>query len=190
MRQFEKSKSKRQKAIILTFSQFLFCTAAFAGYEWVGWRNDTFAVDLPLGVATSTTSAASAPSVEMVWKFDAIRNFTSLRIHCNNMFTKDVRVFRAARISFSVGGSVFSSPPMDYRSGIFHRYRLLLERAAALRKNSIYTFSIFIDGFRYCAPEVERFTRSCSEEVECSVFESVFISYCYQTVIGSVGTER
>lgn len=66
------------------------------GYEWVGWRNDTLGGGRP---------------VEIQFKFDAVRNFTSLRIHCNNMFGKEVRVFRMARVSFSVGGSVFTSPP-------------------------------------------------------------------------------
>lgn len=49
-----------------------------AGYEWVGWRNDT------LGV--------SGKPVEMVFEFDTIRNFSSIVLHTNNMFSKDVAV--------------------------------------------------------------------------------------------------
>lgn len=50
----------------------------FSGYEWVGWRNDTFGM-------------AGKP-VEMIFEFDTVRNFTSIVLHTNNMFTKDVAV--------------------------------------------------------------------------------------------------
>lgn len=46
------------------------------GYEWVGWRND---------------SLAGHP-VEMVFEFDSKRNFSSIIIHTNNMFSRDVQV--------------------------------------------------------------------------------------------------
>ena len=84
------------------------------GYQWVGWRNDSFsgASRPPRGEASPP--AAPAAAVEMTWKFDAPRNFSALRIHANNMFTRDVRVFRAARVSFSVGGHRFTAPPVEY----------------------------------------------------------------------------
>lgn len=44
------------------------------GYEWVGWRND------------------SVRPVEMVFEFDSKRNFSSIIIHTNNMFSRDVQV--------------------------------------------------------------------------------------------------
>lgn len=50
----------------------------FAGYEWVGWRNDT------LGMA--------GKPVEMVFEFDSVRNFSAMILHTNNMFSKDVQV--------------------------------------------------------------------------------------------------
>ena len=50
----------------------------------------------------------------MVFKFDAVRNFTELRIHCNNYFSKDVRVFRKARVFFSVGGVHYLGRPLEY----------------------------------------------------------------------------
>jgi discoidin domain receptor family member 2 len=56
------------------------------GYEWIGWR-------APDGGLGST--------VEITFRFDAARNFTAVRFHANNMFTKDVRVFRSALVSFS-----------------------------------------------------------------------------------------
>jgi len=83
------------------------------GYQWVGWRNDSGWA----GSAKSTSgsgSRGSAASVELTWKFDAVRNFSALRIHANNMFTRDVRVFRAARVSFSIGGHRFTAPPVEY----------------------------------------------------------------------------
>lgn len=49
-----------------------------AGYEWVGWRNDS------LGMA--------GKPVEMTFEFDTVRNFSSIILHTNNMFSKDVAV--------------------------------------------------------------------------------------------------
>ena len=69
------------------------------GYEWIGWKNDSFSSD---------------GFVEIHFKFDAVRNFTTLSINCNNMFSKDVRVFKMARIEFSITGDVYSSP-VEYR---------------------------------------------------------------------------
>jgi len=88
------------------------------GYQWIGWRNGSFAAAGPRGPAADPGRSATAPGsavVEMTWKFDAVRNFTSLRVHANNMFTHDVRVFRAAAVSFSVAGRRFSAPPVQYR---------------------------------------------------------------------------
>jgi discoidin domain receptor family protein 2 len=65
------------------------------GYEWVGWRNDSF--EDPSG------------AVSIVFRFDAVRNFSVVKLHVNNMFTKDVRVFRLARLTFSGGGESLSS---------------------------------------------------------------------------------
>lgn len=48
------------------------------GYEWVGWRNDS------LGLA--------GKPVEMTFEFDSVRNFSSIILHTNNMFSKDVAV--------------------------------------------------------------------------------------------------
>lgn len=48
-----------------------------AGYEWVGWRNDTIGV---------------TGHVEILFQFSEVRNFTSMHIHTNNLFSKDVQV--------------------------------------------------------------------------------------------------
>ena len=68
------------------------------GYEWIGWKNETF----------------GTKPVELKFKFNAVRNFTSVRIHSNNMFTKDVRAFRLAKLYFSIGGKHFLSEPMEF----------------------------------------------------------------------------
>jgi len=68
------------------------------GYEWVGWKNDS----------------SPGGHVELTFTFDGVRNFTVLQLHCNNMYTKDVRVFRMARVYFSVGGVVYAQEPIEY----------------------------------------------------------------------------
>lgn len=49
---------------------------SFLGYEWIGWRNDTL----------------QGRPVEITFEFKNIRNFSSVIIHTNNMFSKDVQV--------------------------------------------------------------------------------------------------
>ena len=68
------------------------------GYEWVGWKNDSI----------------EQPPVQLIFAFDQVRNFTSLRIYCNNLFTKDVRVFRRATVHFSIGGQYYQEKPVVY----------------------------------------------------------------------------
>jgi len=46
-----------------------------AGYEWVGWKNES-----------------GARPVEIVFEFDRVRNFSAIHLHANNLFTKDVQV--------------------------------------------------------------------------------------------------
>lgn len=69
------------------------------GYEWVGWKNESIANGL----------------VEMIFKFDGKRNFTGMTLHCNNLFSKDVRIFRSAHLSFSENAKLFPAPSVDYR---------------------------------------------------------------------------
>lgn len=70
------------------------------GFEWVGWRNDTF----PAGY------------LDAVFKFDSVRNFTSVALHCNNMYTRDVRVFSLAQVYFSETESepLFNQAPLEF----------------------------------------------------------------------------
>ncbi|XP_026684272.1 class II receptor tyrosine kinase-like, partial [Diaphorina citri] len=48
----------------------------FPGNGWVGWRNDSFPKNF----------------LEIHFEFDEIRNFSSVHIHCNNAFNKNVQV--------------------------------------------------------------------------------------------------
>lgn len=61
-----------------TPTQNTYALISKAGYEWVGWRNDS------LGMA--------GKPVEMTFEFDTVRNFSSIILHTNNMFSKDVAV--------------------------------------------------------------------------------------------------
>lgn len=70
------------------------------GYDWVGWKNDT----PPL----------NNRDLEIIFKFDQVRNFSSISLHCNNYFSKDIRVFKEAHVYFSVGGRYYLSKPVEY----------------------------------------------------------------------------
>ncbi|KAH8298160.1 hypothetical protein KR018_010081, partial [Drosophila ironensis] len=68
------------------------------GYEWIGWRNDTL----------------QGRPVEITFEFSTIRNFSSVIIHTNNMFSKDVQVFVHAKVFFSIGGHQFAKEPVQF----------------------------------------------------------------------------
>lgn len=67
------------------------------GYDWVGWKNDSMVRNKP---------------VEIIFKFEQVRNFSFMTIHTNNHFSKDVRVFSKAVIYFSVGGKFYQKKPL------------------------------------------------------------------------------
>ncbi|XP_069562025.1 discoidin domain-containing receptor 2 isoform X1 [Brachyistius frenatus] len=48
------------------------------GYDYLGWRND---------------SLGTLPYVELEFVFDRQRNFTSMKVHSNNMFSRGVKIF-------------------------------------------------------------------------------------------------
>uniref|UniRef100_A0A8C0GL94 Epithelial discoidin domain-containing receptor 1 n=1 Tax=Chelonoidis abingdonii TaxID=106734 RepID=A0A8C0GL94_CHEAB len=54
------------------------------GYDYVGWRNDSF----PKGY------------MEMEFEFDSLRVFTYMMVHCNNMHTRGVSIFRQVDCRF------------------------------------------------------------------------------------------
>ncbi|XP_062848997.1 discoidin domain-containing receptor 2 [Trichomycterus rosablanca] len=59
------------------------------GYDYVGWNNASF----------------SGGHVEMTFQFDRIRNFTSMKVHCNNMFSLRSRIFRNVVCHFRSGST-------------------------------------------------------------------------------------
>lgn len=61
------------------------------GYDWVGWRNNSDMLK----------------PIEIIFKFDGVRNFSEVFLYCNNAYKKFVRVFRTALISFSNGGKYY-----------------------------------------------------------------------------------
>ncbi|KAG7487618.1 hypothetical protein MATL_G00025470 [Megalops atlanticus] len=52
--------------------------SVWPGYDYVGWTNESFPNNY----------------VEIMFEFDRTRNFTTMKVHCNNMFTKRVKTFR------------------------------------------------------------------------------------------------
>ncbi|XP_064188071.1 discoidin domain-containing receptor 2-like isoform X2 [Anguilla rostrata] len=52
--------------------------SVWPGYDYVGWTNESFPNNY----------------VEIMFEFDRARNFTTMKVHCNNMFTKRVKTFR------------------------------------------------------------------------------------------------
>ncbi|KAG9467028.1 hypothetical protein GDO78_015752 [Eleutherodactylus coqui] len=54
------------------------------GYDYVGWKNE------------STRNGY----VEIEFQFDGPRNFTFMKVHCNNMFSKGVKIFQRAECFF------------------------------------------------------------------------------------------
>ncbi|XP_054629368.1 discoidin domain-containing receptor 2 isoform X1 [Dunckerocampus dactyliophorus] len=55
------------------------------GYDYLGWRND---------------SLGGAGHVEMEFVFDRQRNFTSMKVHSNNMFARGVKIFSSVSCWF------------------------------------------------------------------------------------------
>ncbi|XP_029687524.1 discoidin domain-containing receptor 2-like isoform X1 [Takifugu rubripes] len=73
----------------------------WAGYDYVGWSNKSF----PKGY------------VEMIFEFDHVRNFTSMKVHCSNMFSRGVRMFKQASCYFR-SGSDWEADPVTFRPNV------------------------------------------------------------------------
>ncbi|OCT65185.1 discoidin domain-containing receptor 2 [Xenopus laevis] len=54
------------------------------GYDYIGWRNES----------------SQKGYVEVEFHFDRPRNFTLMKVHCNNMFSKGVKIFQKAECLF------------------------------------------------------------------------------------------
>jgi len=74
------------------------------GYDWVGWKrldDDDRAGDGTSGAsAAAAAGVSSSDFVELVFHFDAARNFSAVTFHASNAFSRDVRLFRAATFRF------------------------------------------------------------------------------------------
>ncbi|CAL8095670.1 unnamed protein product [Orchesella dallaii] len=70
------------------------------GKGWIGWKNDT---------------RNSTSPIEIMFKFDSVREFNSVRIHTSNQFTKEVQVFSVAKVFFSIGGKFYHGDPVVYK---------------------------------------------------------------------------
>ncbi|XP_048845553.1 discoidin domain-containing receptor 2-like isoform X2 [Brienomyrus brachyistius] len=71
--------------------------SVWPGYDYVGWNNESFPGNY----------------VEIVFQFDRIRNFTTMKVHCNNMFTKNVKTFRQVTCYFR-STSEWESTPVTF----------------------------------------------------------------------------
>ncbi|XP_043575625.1 discoidin domain-containing receptor 2-like [Chiloscyllium plagiosum] len=54
------------------------------GYDYIGWSNETFA----------------GQYVELEFEFDQCRNFSRMKVHCNNLYTKSVKIFHRVECYF------------------------------------------------------------------------------------------
>ncbi|XP_077580394.1 discoidin domain-containing receptor 2 [Stigmatopora nigra] len=73
------------------------------GYDYIGWSNKSS----PKGY------------IEMTFQFDRVRNFTSMKVHCNNMYSQGVRMFKQASCYFR-SGSNWESDPVTFRGNVDH----------------------------------------------------------------------
>ncbi|CAH0546092.1 unnamed protein product [Brassicogethes aeneus] len=67
-----------------------------SGSRWVGWNNDT----------------RDGEPLEIIFEFDAIREFTAVHLHANNMFTRGVQIFTLCEVWFSLDGERYQPSPV------------------------------------------------------------------------------
>uniref|UniRef100_A0A3Q4MTN5 receptor protein-tyrosine kinase n=1 Tax=Neolamprologus brichardi TaxID=32507 RepID=A0A3Q4MTN5_NEOBR len=71
--------------------------SVWPGYDYLGWKND------------------SLEHVEMEFVFDRQRNFTSMKVHSNNMFSRDVKIFSSVSCWFKPH-FVWEAEPVEFRT--------------------------------------------------------------------------
>lgn len=72
------------------------------GYDYVGWRND---------------SLGTFKHVELEFSFDRPRNFTYMKVHSNNMFSRGVKIFSSVSCWFNPGlHSSFGAERVEFRT--------------------------------------------------------------------------
>lgn len=65
-----------------------------SGYEWIGWR------------------ATSNNSIEIQFEFEEFVNFTSVILHCHNLFHANIEYFQQLIAYFSLDGNQWSKNPI------------------------------------------------------------------------------
>lgn len=71
------------------------------GYDYVGWRNDSLGPGF----------------IQMEFQFDRQRNFTSMKVHSNNMFSRGVKVFSSVSCVFKPRLiSPWEAEPVEFRT--------------------------------------------------------------------------
>ena len=78
---FEVSTIPTLSILRLKFSILLYLNI---GYDWVGWKKKS-----------------NGETLDLVFTFDQVRTFQKVVIHINNHFTKDIQVFKEAKVYFS-----------------------------------------------------------------------------------------
>ncbi|XP_018609606.2 discoidin domain-containing receptor 2-like isoform X1 [Scleropages formosus] len=71
--------------------------SVWPGYDYVGWNNESF----PEG------------QVEITFEFDRIRNFTTMKVHCNNMFPRNVKMFKQV-VCYFRSETDWENPPIAF----------------------------------------------------------------------------
>ncbi|XP_037114868.1 discoidin domain-containing receptor 2 [Syngnathus acus] len=103
------------------------------GYDYLGWRN---------------VSVGADQSVEMDFVFDRQRNFTSMKVHSNNMFSRGVKIFSSVSCWFKPRPlSMWEAEPvvfhtvLDDRNPSARYVTVPLERRAATALRCRFSFA-------------------------------------------------
>lgn len=67
-------------------------------HGWIAWKSD----------------AQPNKTVEILFQFDQVRNFSAVQITANNMPTKDISIFKRVLVFFSVSGKAFSPESVKF----------------------------------------------------------------------------
>lgn len=74
-------------------------TIGKGSYEWIAWKNDT---------------QPDKKSVEILFRFDQVRNFSAVQITANNVPSREISIFKRVLVYFSVGGKTFSTDSVSF----------------------------------------------------------------------------
>lgn len=89
-------------------------------YPWIGWRNSTvgkfaYFKNLHSFVFDSHWLFSDA-KLQIIFTFEALRNFSAINLHVNNLFRRQIKVFAEAQIFFSSNGLDYNnSKPVTFQ---------------------------------------------------------------------------